>query len=312
MNPRACPGVAVGAPVDLSPLSPRSGLPPRARLPPSFHSRRGLESLVDLPSSSSVSRNDAAESSRWVSPPPLLAGGPLPSGLPPSPVGVISPACSRVFRTPLTGGVGVFPAFPRRCASLPCAGVARCGPRPPVSSRRIPCRCVCVPRPGGPLACVASGACLSRGGRARGVLGFRRVGLPGSAPPAVPCPPARPAPSPVWRGEPPFPWVAVAGRFSFCHYSAPIDFSRSVPGVGRRSGSPDAKGWGGKRMRCCGGQRERGERVCPGRRVLPLVRSFVVCAVLVRARTGAWTPSLVGSLAARTPVPPARLCPHLE
>lgn len=192
MNPRACPGVAVGAPVDLSPLSPRSGLPPRARLPPSFHSRRGLESLVDLPSSSSVSRNDAAESSRWVSPPPLLAGGPLPSGLPPSPVGVISPACSRVFRTPLTGGVGVFPAFPRRCASLPCAGVARCGPRPPVSSRRIPCRCVCVPRPGGPLACVASGACLSRGGRARGVLGFRRVGLPGSAPPPSPARPPVP------------------------------------------------------------------------------------------------------------------------
>ena len=202
MNPRACPGVAVGAPVDLSPLSPRSGLPPRARLPPSFRSRRGLESLVDLPSSSSVSRNDAAESSRWVSPPPLLAGGPLPSGLPPSPVGVISPACSRVFRTPLTGGVGVFPAFPRRCASLPCAGVARCGPRPPVSSRRIPCRCVCVPRPGGPLACVASGACLvSR----RPGAGRPRVSTGG---PSRFCPPRRP---PGGGGRPPLQATSLPG-----------------------------------------------------------------------------------------------------
>ena len=135
-------------------------------------------------------------SSRWVRPPPLLVGRRPPPGLPPSPVGVVSPARSWPSVPARRGRGGS--RLPRRCASLAvCCRGARCGPRPPVSSAAS--------APARPRAVAVSGPdVVSRRDRVRlataGTRGCRRVptgGLPGSAPvvsrPPVPRLPVRAA-----------------------------------------------------------------------------------------------------------------------
>lgn len=262
MNPRACPGVAVGAPVGVFPLSPRSGLPPRARLPPSFRSRRGSESLVDLPSSSSVLARRCGREFTVGQPSSASRRGP---------VAVRSPAVPRwrdlsrplagLPTSPHGGSGGSFsPSSPDVAPRCRVLGGARCGPRPPVSPAAS--RAGAFARRGrwSPGVCRVWSASVSR----RPGMGRPRVptgGLPGSAP-AVSRPPASPVPRLAPSGGAdrrsrgwPSPVASLSATASPRSTFLPLRAR-----CGRRSGSPDAKG-GGKRDEVVG-ERERERGAC--------------------------------------------------
>ena len=284
------------------PLSPRAGLPLRARLPPSFRPRRGVrvarrppllllrlarrrghEFAVGHPSSASRRR---------------LVG--CPASLP-SVHHAFGRVLSRllvVFRPPSRRVRGVFPRLsPALRLAVVCWG-ARCGLRPPVSSAAsVPARLRGAAS--GHLACRVRSVSVSWR-LCAGVLGLRRVGFPVPPPLSLARPsrafPPRPSGGAGWAGSP-LPWVTVAGRFSFRHRPTAITVVFPAP----------RPVWASFRLsRCQRGKRKRcveeWERACVGRR---RARSLVVCMPGACARAdGCLDPSLgcVGSWAARPPV----------
>ena len=271
------------------PLSPRAGLPLRARLPPSFRPRRGVrvarrppllllrlarrrghEFAVGHPSSASRRR---------------LVG--CPASLP-SVHHAFGRVLSRllvVFRPPSRRVRGVFPRLsPALRLAVVCWG-ARCGLRPPVSSAAsVPARLRGAAS--GHLACRVRSVSVSWR-LCAGVLGLRRVGFPVPPPLSLARPsrafPPRPSGGAGWAGSP-LPWVTVAGRFSFRHRPTAITVVFPAP----------RPVWASFRLsRCQRGKRKRcveeWERACLSGGDVH-ARSLYVCPVPVRARMGASTP----------------------